>query len=100
MYTSRFLCLQVVPTMVLGTVLQGRRYSLGEYTAAGLLVLGISLFTLGARSCPRLHSPAPLARARSTTQSLRIPHFPFALSSMSPFSGFFFPGSSLQATSR
>lgn len=34
--------------MVVGTVLQGRRYTFGEYLAASLLILGISLFTLGA----------------------------------------------------
>ena len=36
--------------MLLGTVLQGRRYSAAEYSAAALLVAGISLFTLGALS--------------------------------------------------
>lgn len=43
---------QVVPTMILGTVLQGRRYTFGEYFAAALLILGISLFTLGALAAP------------------------------------------------
>jgi len=38
---------KVVPTMLLGTLLQGRRYSGEEYGAAALLVAGISLFCLG-----------------------------------------------------
>jgi adenosine 3'-phospho 5'-phosphosulfate transporter B3 len=38
---------KLVPTMIAGTVMQGRRYSIMEYVAAGFLVLGISLFTLG-----------------------------------------------------
>uniref|UniRef100_A0A7S0T047 Uncharacterized protein n=1 Tax=Mantoniella antarctica TaxID=81844 RepID=A0A7S0T047_9CHLO len=33
--------------MLLGTIIQGRRYSFGEYGAASLLVLGIVLFTMG-----------------------------------------------------
>jgi|AntAceMinimDraft_1070359.scaffolds.fasta_scaffold54385_1 hypothetical protein len=32
--------------MLLGTIIQGRRYSFGEYGAASLLVLGIVLFTM------------------------------------------------------
>ena len=38
---------KVIPTMLLGTVMQGRRYSASEYLAAGMLVLGIALFTMG-----------------------------------------------------
>mmetsp|Transcript_41528 Transcript_41528/g.109548 ORF Transcript_41528/g.109548 Transcript_41528/m.109548 type:complete len:360 (+) Transcript_41528:69-1148(+) len=38
---------KLVPTMVMGTVMQGRRYSFLEYLAAAGLVLGILLFTLG-----------------------------------------------------
>jgi len=38
---------KLVPTMVMGTVMQGRRYSWLEYLAAAGLVLGILLFTLG-----------------------------------------------------
>jgi|APGre2960657423_1045063.scaffolds.fasta_scaffold48523_3 adenosine 3'-phospho 5'-phosphosulfate transporter B3 len=33
--------------MILGTALQGRRYSAPEYASAAMLVLGISLFCLG-----------------------------------------------------
>lgn len=33
--------------MILGTVLQGRRYDMQEYAAAALLVAGVSLFCLG-----------------------------------------------------
>ena len=38
---------KLVPTMVMGSVMQGRWYSLLEYVAALGLVLGILLFTLG-----------------------------------------------------
>jgi len=38
---------KLVPTMVMGTLMQGRRYSMLEYLAAAGLVLGILLFTLG-----------------------------------------------------
>ena len=38
---------KLVPTMVMGTVIQGRTYSILEYLAAGLLVLGVALFTIG-----------------------------------------------------
>lgn len=38
---------KLVPTMVVGTIMQGRKYSALEYIAAGFLVIGISLFTLG-----------------------------------------------------
>ncbi len=42
--------------MILGTVLQGRRYSSLEYASAALLVLGISLFCLGDVSvAPNFH---------------------------------------------
>jgi hypothetical protein len=48
-YSTRivFKSSKVVPTMILGTVLQGRRYSWSEYAAAALLVAGVSLFCLG-----------------------------------------------------
>ena len=48
-YSTRivFKSSKVVPTMILGTVLQGRRYSAPEYAAAALLVVGVSLFCLG-----------------------------------------------------
>lgn len=38
---------KLVPTMIVGTLMQGRRYSLLEYLAALTLVAGIVLFTLG-----------------------------------------------------
>ena len=48
-YSTRivFKSSKVVPTMILGTLLQGKRYSTAEYASAGLLVLGISMFCLG-----------------------------------------------------
>ena len=48
-YTTRIVAKssKVIPTMLLGTVMQGRRYSASEYLAAGMLVLGIALFTMG-----------------------------------------------------
>lgn len=48
-YSTRivFKSSKVVPTMIVGTVLLGRRYSSAEYASAGLLVLGISMFCLG-----------------------------------------------------
>ena len=48
-YSTRivFKSSKVVPTMILGTVLQGRRYDMQEYAAAALLVAGVSLFCLG-----------------------------------------------------
>lgn len=38
---------KLLPTMAVGTLMQGRRYSLLEYVAAAGLVTGIVLFTLG-----------------------------------------------------
>ena len=48
-YTTRIVAKssKVIPTMIIGTVLQGRRYGLNEYLAASLLVAGIALFTMG-----------------------------------------------------
>jgi adenosine 3'-phospho 5'-phosphosulfate transporter B3 len=48
-YSTRivFKSSKVVPTMILGTLLQGRRYSWAEYGGAALLVAGVSLFCLG-----------------------------------------------------
>ena len=59
--------------MVVGTVLQGRRYNLGEYVAAGLLILGISLFTLGAPPLHRFRLP-PCAPARAVTAPWHTAH--------------------------
>ena len=48
---------KLVPTMLAGTVMQGRKYSLLEYLAAGGLVAGVVLFTLGdAELLPSFHS--------------------------------------------
>ena len=38
---------KVIPTMIIGTVFQGRRYGANEYVAASMLVVGIALFTMG-----------------------------------------------------
>ena len=47
---------KLVPTMIMGTLIQGRTYSILEYLAAGLLVLGVALFTLGdAEQRPDFH---------------------------------------------
>ena len=56
---------QVVPTMILGSLVQGRRYSLPEYAAAALLVAGISLFTLGDVAARRGPRDDPLFRPRA-----------------------------------
>ena len=37
---------KVIPVMLASVVIAGRRYSLGEYMAALLLVAGITMFTL------------------------------------------------------
>jgi len=48
---------KVVPTMLVGTLTQGRSYTLAEYSAAGVLVFGIVLFTLGDREgYPQFHT--------------------------------------------
>jgi adenosine 3'-phospho 5'-phosphosulfate transporter B3 len=48
-YTTRIVAKssKVIPTMVIGSMFQGRRYGVSEYWAAFLLVLGIALFTMG-----------------------------------------------------
>ena len=48
-YTTRIVAKssKVIPTMILGTAMQGRRYTWSEYGAAALLVLGIAMFTMG-----------------------------------------------------
>jgi len=47
---------KLLPTMVVGTLMQGRFYSCLEYLAAGGLVAGIALFTLGdAELLPSFH---------------------------------------------
>jgi len=57
-YSTRvlFKSSKLLPTMLLGTLMQGRRYSFLEYLAAGGLVGGITLFTLGdADTLPSFH---------------------------------------------
>ena len=48
-YTTRIVAKssKVIPTMIIGTVFQGRRYGANEYVAASMLVVGIALFTMG-----------------------------------------------------
>jgi adenosine 3'-phospho 5'-phosphosulfate transporter B3 len=47
---------KVVPTMLMGTLLQGKRYSAAEYASAGLLVVGVSMFCLGdVQMAPNFH---------------------------------------------
>jgi adenosine 3'-phospho 5'-phosphosulfate transporter B3 len=48
-YTTRIVAKssKVIPTMILGTVMQGRRYGREEYASACVLVMGIALFTIG-----------------------------------------------------
>jgi len=47
---------KVVPTMLVGTLIQGRRYTIAEYSAAGVLVIGIILFTIGDKEAyPSFH---------------------------------------------
>ena len=48
-YTTRIVAKssKVIPTMIIGTVFQGRRYGGNEYVAASMLVVGIALFTMG-----------------------------------------------------
>ena len=48
-YTTRIVAKssKVIPTMILGTFMQGRTYGRVEYACATLLVCGIALFTMG-----------------------------------------------------
>ena len=53
--------LQVLPVMALGTLVNKRSYSVGQYASAIVLVLGVVLFTLGDKDAsPRFH-PAGVA---------------------------------------
>ena len=55
-YTTRIVakCSRVIPTMFVGTLMQGRRYGRTDYFAALILVFGICLFVLGdAASLPQ-----------------------------------------------
>ena len=57
-YSTRIVCKssKVVPTMLLGSLLQGKRYGWAEYGSAALLVLGVSLFCLGdVQTAPNFH---------------------------------------------
>ncbi len=42
---------KVIPVMLASVVIAGRRYSVGEYMAALLLVVGITMFTLADKVC-------------------------------------------------
>ena len=54
-------CMQVLPVMALGTLVNKRSYSVGQYASASALVLGAALFTLGDKeTSPRFH-PAGVA---------------------------------------
>ena len=55
-YTTRIVakCSKVIPTMVMGAFMQGRKYSSADYFAAMTLVCGVCLFALGdAASLPQ-----------------------------------------------
>ena len=51
-YTTRIVakCSKVIPTMVMGALMQGRRYEKKDYFAAMTLVCGVCLFALGDRA--------------------------------------------------
>ena len=58
-YTTRIVakCSKVIPTMVIGTMMQGRRYEKKEYFAAFVLIVGVCMFALGdAASLPEFQS--------------------------------------------
>jgi hypothetical protein len=42
---------KVIPVMLASVVIAKRRYSIGEYAAAFLLVVGITMFTLADKVC-------------------------------------------------
>ena len=48
-YTTRIVakCSKIIPTMIVGTFMHGRRYGLADYLACSLLVLGVTMFTMG-----------------------------------------------------
>ena len=48
-YTTRIVakCSKVIPVMIVGTIMQGRRYGVEDYLMCALLVLGITMFTMG-----------------------------------------------------
>jgi adenosine 3'-phospho 5'-phosphosulfate transporter B3 len=48
-YTTRIVakCSKIIPTMIVGTFMHGRRYGLADYMACSLLVLGVTMFTMG-----------------------------------------------------
>ena len=48
-YTTRIVakCSKVIPVMIVGTLMQGRRYGVEDYGMCILLVVGITLFTMG-----------------------------------------------------
>ena len=48
-YTTRIVakCSKVIPVMIVGTFMHGRRYGMEDYAMCILLVLGITMFTMG-----------------------------------------------------
>ena len=48
-YTTRIVakCSKVIPVMIVGTLMQGRRYGWEDYGMCALLVFGITMFTMG-----------------------------------------------------
>ena len=48
-YTTRIVakCSKVIPVMIVGTFMHGRRYGLEDYAMCVLLVIGITMFTMG-----------------------------------------------------
>tara|TARA_B100000131_G_scaffold133852_1_gene130478 strand:+ start:39 stop:1343 length:1305 start_codon:yes stop_codon:yes gene_type:complete len=48
-YTTRIVakCSKVIPVMIVGTLMQGRRYGVEDYGMCALLVFGITMFTMG-----------------------------------------------------
>ena len=48
-YTTRIVakCSKVIPVMIVGTFMHGRRYGMEDYAMCLLLVLGITMFTMG-----------------------------------------------------
>ena len=69
---------KLLPTMVVGTLMQGRWYSLLEYVAAAGLVLGIVLFTLGGARGPvhTLHAGMRACHVRSSLGTLLVTEMP------------------------
>jgi len=57
-YTTRIVakCSKIIPVMIVGTFMHGRRYGLGDYLSCSLLVLGVTMFSMGdVDSFPTFH---------------------------------------------